>query len=157
MPIKMTVTATGRLVRGPKGSGPLGGRKVIEDTGRTLIGVAHDIANEVANDKDTLDNMAAIYKEEVLKVVPVQYGGLKDSIRSEITQGEKGSQVRVLAGGPDAPVKDTPNTRGKGYVDYAVVVHEEKIPYLYVGFANAKEGMQKELAKGVKKVLGNKK
>lgn len=158
MGIKINTVVTGKLTRAPKGSGPRGGRPVIEDTGRTLVAVATEMGERVIDDT-TLNEMGAIMVEEVRAVTPKKTHALEESIRAETTKSKKGkAQVRVKAGGPDFPrVPNSSIPKGLGYVNYAVVVHEENTPYMFIGMANARQKVEEAIAKGAKRTLKDKK
>lgn len=158
MGIKINVTTKGTFSRELKGegTGPRGGRVVFEDTGRTMVGIATEIADK-AMSNTTLKKMAAVMVREVKIAVPKDTKALKNSIRSEIGKSSKGrKQARVLAGGPGKMVRPTKNAP-TGLVDYAIKVHETNTPYMFDGIRNAKELMEEEMAKGLKKATKGKK
>ena len=158
MGITINVTAKGRLVREAKGAGtgPKGGRVVFEDTGRTMVGVATGMAEGAMSTK-TLEEMASVMIEEVVKATPRDTGALQESVRSEIGASKKGrSQVKILAGGPGVTVTPTKNAP-TGIVQYAVKVHETNTPFMFIGIKNAIKRMEDEMAKGLKKAIKGKK
>lgn len=69
-----------------------------------------------------MQTAAEMTLEQILPLVPVQYGGLKESGRAKAVRTAKGVMAQVSFGGPDAPVTPTPNAPS-GIVNYAAVVN----------------------------------
>lgn len=135
MGLKTTTVVTGKLIRGPVGSGPRGGAPVLFDD-RTLNSVLSGVMELLAaGQEDTLRQMGKVWQKKAREHAPIDRGdpirrggALRDSIVPEVfidpTKPEKASLV-MQAGGPQTKVADTRNTRGKGWVDYAVLTHED--------------------------------
>lgn len=81
-----------------------------------------------------MQEAAEITLSYILPLVPVQYGGLRNSGRATTVKTAKGVAALVSFGGEDAPVPPTPNAPD-GIVRYAAVINYDTEAYRATGQA----------------------
>jgi len=174
MGIKVTTTITGTLI---PGAGPKGGKAILDDVGRTFQQTIFGLDKELgAAAEKAYEKMGPILLDKTLPFVPrdledpIRGGGaLEDSGRWEVEKGRSGKPtLRLKFGGSDFSVADTRNTRGKGWVDYALIVHENMDPvnwkkpgsgpkYLERGLEAARPELERIISDAIKKTTQGKK
>jgi hypothetical protein len=106
-----------------------------------------------------MQRAAEMTLETTLPLVPVQYGGLKQSGRAQAIRTMKGVAAQVSFGGEDAPVTPTPNAP-TGIVKYAAIVNYDvareyrsgQAFFMETGAAEAKDEVDAYIKKELKKV-----
>ncbi len=154
---RATTFTTGTLKRGPKGSGPLGGRVVISDTGRQIKTVISNLKSVFEGLKkgaitDALMEMGEEIVTQTTPLVPEDTGALKESWAITTDPSSDNPKVVVSYGGDGR----------KGFVNYAVRIHEDmqmfhesptQAKFLSAGAELAKSNFEAIMAKHVRKAL----
>lgn len=106
-----------------------------------------------------MEQAALITLSHILPLVPVQYGGLRQSGRAIAIRTPKGIAAQVSFGGIDAPVTPTPNAP-TGIVTYAAIVNYDaereyntgQAFFMESGTADSKDEVDAFIKKELKKV-----
>lgn len=103
------------VARGATGSRARSINSMVTDY-KAFVGVVNKEARSI------MLGAAKIGLKYVLPKVPVQYGGLYESGSARVVKTEKGYAGIISFGGPENPVRPTPNAPA-GIVDYAPMVN----------------------------------